>query len=89
MPGGNGIRVDSHIYSGYVVPPYYDSLIGKLIVHADNRDLAISRMLRALNEFIIEGIDTTLDLHKAVLSTKDFKSSNYDIKWLEKFLARK
>ena len=88
-PGGPGVRVDSAAYEKYKVLPYYDSLIGKLIVHADNRDLAISRMLRALNEFIIEGIDTTLDLHKAVLSTKDFKSSNYDIKWLEKFLARK
>ena len=88
-PGGLGVRVDSAAYEKYKVLPYYDSLIGKLIVHADNRDLAISRMLRALNEFIIEGIDTTLDLHKAVISTKDFKSSNYDIKWLEKFLARK
>ncbi|RPH05970.1 MAG: acetyl-CoA carboxylase biotin carboxylase subunit [Alphaproteobacteria bacterium TMED93] len=88
-PGGPGVRVDSAAYEKYKVLPYYDSLIGKLIVHADNRDLAISRMLRALNEFIIEGIDTTLDLHKAVISTKDFKSSNYDIKWLEKFLARK
>jgi len=68
--------------------PYYDSLIGKLIVHAEHRDLAISRMQRALNEFIIEGIDTTLDLHKEVITTKDFKSNNYDIKWLEKYLAR-
>ena len=88
-PGGPGVRVDSAAYEKYKVLPYYDSLIGKLIVHADNRDLAISRMLRALNEFIIEGIDTTLDLHKAVISSKEFKSSNYDIKWLEKFLARK
>ena len=68
--------------------PYYDSLIGKLIVHAENRDLAISRMLRALNEFIIDGIDTTLDLHKEVISTKEFKSYKYDIKWLEKYLAK-
>ena len=88
-PGGPGVRVDSAAYEKYKVLPYYDSLIGKLIVHADNRDLAISRMIRALNEFIIEGIDTTLDLHKAVISSKEFKSSNYDIKWLEKFLARK
>ncbi len=87
-PGGPGVRVDSAAYEKYKVLPYYDSLIGKLIVHADNRDLAIARMKRALNEFIIEGIDTTLDLHKAVISTKEFKSSNYDIKWLEKYLAR-
>ena len=88
-PGGPGVRVDSAAFEKYKVLPYYDSLIGKLIVHADNRDLAIARMKRALNEFIIEGIDTTLELHKAVISTKEFKSSNYDIKWLEKYLARK
>ncbi len=88
-PGGPGVRVDSAAFEKYRVLPYYDSLIGKLIVHADNRELAITRMLRALNEFIIEGIDTTIDLHKAVISTKEFKSSNYDIKWLEKYLARK
>ena len=87
-PGGPGVRVDSAAFEKYKVLPYYDSLIGKLIVHAENRDLAISRMLRALNEFIIEGIDTTLDLHKEVITTKDFKSNNYDIKWLEKYLAR-
>ena len=63
-------------------------LIGKLIVHADNRDLAIARMLSALNEFIIEGIDTTIDLHKEIISTKEFKSSKYNIKWLEKYLAK-
>ncbi len=88
-PGGPGVRVDSAAFEKYQVLPYYDSLIGKLIVHAENRDLAISRMLRALNEFIIDGIDTTLDLHKEVISTKEFKSYKYDIKWLEKYLARK
>ena len=87
-PGGPGVRVDSAAFNKYTVLPYYDSLIGKLIVHAEHRDLAISRMQRALNEFIIEGIDTTLDLHKEVITTKDFKSNNYDIKWLEKYLAR-
>ncbi|MDC3024547.1 acetyl-CoA carboxylase biotin carboxylase subunit [Alphaproteobacteria bacterium] len=88
-PGGPGVRVDSAAFEKYKVLPYYDSLIGKLIVHAENRDLAISRMLRALNEFIIDGIDTTLDLHKEVISTEEFKSNNYDIKWLENYLARK
>ena len=88
-PGGPGVRVDSAAFEKYKVLPYYDSLIGKLIVHAENRDLAISRMLRALNEFIIDGIDTTLELHKEVISNKEFKLNNYDIKWLEKYLARK
>ena len=87
-PGGPGVRVDSAAFEKYKVLPYYDSLIGKLIVHAENRDLAISRMQRALNEFIIEGIDTTLELHKEVITSKDFKTNNYDIKWLEKYLAR-
>ena len=88
-PGGLGVRIDSAAFEQYRVLPYYDSLIGKLIVHANNRELAISKMLRALNEFIIEGIDTTLDLHKEIISTKEFKSNDYDIKWLEGYLAKK
>ena len=88
-PGGLGVRIDSAAFEQYRVLPYYDSLIGKLIVHANNRELAISKMLRALNEFIIEGIDTTLDLHKEIISTKEFKSNDYDIKWLEEYLAKK
>ena len=82
------IPINRTAFENYKVLPYYDSLIGKLIVHAENRDLAISRMQRALNEFIIEGIDTTLELHKEVITSKDFKANNYDIKWLEKYLAR-
>ena len=88
-PGGPGVRVDSAAYKNYKVEPYYDSLIGKLIVHASDRNLAINRMIRALNEFIIEGIDTTLDLHKDIISSKEFKSNNYDIKWLEEYLEKK
>ncbi len=88
-PGGPGVRIDSAAFDKYKVLPYYDSLIGKLIVHANSRDLAISKMLGALNEFIIEGIDTTLDLHKEIISSKEFKSNNYDIKWLEEYLAKK
>ncbi|MBF96751.1 MAG: Biotin carboxylase [Alphaproteobacteria bacterium MarineAlpha9_Bin4] len=88
-PGGPGVRIDSAAFDQYRVLPYYDSLIGKLIVHANNRELAISKMLRALNEFIIEGIDTTLDLHKEIISSKEFKAYNYDIKWLEEYLAKK
>ena len=88
-PGGPGVRIDSAAFNQYRVLPYYDSLIGKLIVHANSRDLAISKMLGALNEFIIEGIDTTLDLHKEIISSKEFKSNKYDIKWLEEYLAKK
>ena len=88
-PGGPGVRIDSAAFEKYRVLPYYDSLIGKLIVHAASRDLAISRMLSALNEFIIEGIDTTIDLHKEIISSKEFKSNSYNIKWLEEYLAKK
>ena len=88
-PGGPGVRIDSAAFEKYRVLPYYDSLIGKLVVHAASRDLAISRMLSALNEFIIEGIDTTIDLHKEIISSKEFKSNSYNIKWLEEYLAKK
>ena len=87
-PGGNGVRVDSAAYQGYSVVPYYDSLLGKLIVHAPDRKEAIARMKRALDEFVIEGINTTIELHKKVISTKDFKNCDYDIKWLETYLER-
>ncbi len=88
-PGGPGIRIDSAAFDKYKVLPYYDSLIGKLIVHANNRNLAIAKMIRALNEFIIDGIDTTLELHRDIISSKDFKLNKYDIKWLEEYLAKK
>ena len=88
-PGGPGVRIDSAAFEKYRVLPYYDSLIGKLVVHAASRDLAISRMLSALNEFIIEGIDTTIDLHKEIISSKEFRSNSYNIKWLEEYLAKK
>ena len=87
-PGGNGVRVDSAAYQGYSVVPYYDSLLGKLIVHANNREEAISRMRRALDEYVIEGIKTTIDLHKKVISTKEFINYDYDIKWLEAYLEK-
>ena len=74
---GFGVRVDSCIYNGYGVVPYYDSLIGKLIVHAENRKEAISRMNRSLNELVVDGIDTTKDLHKKIISSKSFKK--YDL----------
>lgn len=86
-PGGRGVRVDTHIYSGYTVPPYYDSLIAKLIVTGATRDIAIDRMKRALNEFLIEGIKTTIPFQDAILKNSDFRSGNYNIAWVENFLA--
>ena len=87
-PGGNGVRVDSCIYNGYGVVPYYDSLIGKLIVHAENRKEAISRMNRSLDELVVDGIDTTKDLHKKIISSKSFKKYDFNINWLESFLKK-
>ena len=85
---GLGVRVDSCIYNGYAVVPYYDSLIGKLIVHAENRKEAISRMNRSLNELVVDGIDTTKDLHKKIISSKSFKKYDFSINWLEGFLKK-
>ncbi len=87
-PGGLGVRVDSCIYNGYRVVPYYDSLIGKLIVHAENRKEAISRMNRSLNELVVDGIDTTKNLHKKIISSKSFKKYDFSINWLEDFLKK-
>ena len=88
-PGGIGIRMDSAIYNGFKVPPFYDSLIGKLIVHADSRSLALSRLSRALDELIIDGVHTTMDLFKKIIDEEDFKNGDYNIHWLEYWLARK
>ena len=87
-PGGLGVRMDSAIFDGYVIPPYYDSLIGKLIVHGRNRELALSRLRRALSELIVDGIDTTTPLFHALLDEPDIQSGRYNIHWLEKWLAR-
>ena len=86
-PGGIGIRMDSAIYNGFMVPPHYDSLIGKLIVHADSGSMALSRLSRALDELIIDGVDTTVDLFKIILDEEDFISGDYNIHWLENWLA--
>ncbi len=84
FPGGYGVRVDSHIYQDYVVPPYYDSLIAKLIVHARTRDEAIARMLRALEEFVIEGVHTTIPFHIKLLNSPEFRSGvDYDTKFVD------
>ena len=79
--------MDSAIYNGFMVPPHYDSLIGKLIVHADSRSIALSRLSRALDELIIDGVDTTVDLFKRILDEEDFITGDYNIHWLENWLA--
>ncbi|MBE8215854.1 MAG: acetyl-CoA carboxylase biotin carboxylase subunit [Endozoicomonadaceae bacterium] len=83
FPGGNGVRVESHLYQGYVIPPYYDSLIGKLIVWGEDRHSAMVRMNNALNEFIIEGVDTTIPLHKKLIDDAAFKKGGVNIHYLE------
>ena len=88
VPGGLGVRVDSAIYAGYRIPPYYDSLIGKLIVFGKTRTECMMRLKRALGEFVIEGVDTTIPLFQALLKEPDIIDGNYDIHWLEKYLAR-
>jgi acetyl-CoA carboxylase biotin carboxylase subunit len=86
-PGGLGVRVDSGAYQGYKIPPYYDSMIGKLIVHGRNRDECIRRLRRALDEFVVDGIKTTLPLFQDLLQNEDILKGDYDIHWLEKYLA--
>ena len=88
-PGGLGIRVDSQLYSGYRVPPYYDSLISKLIAHGANRNECLMRMRRALDEYVIGGISTTIPLHQKIIAQKRFIDGDYDIHWLEKWMGLK
>ena len=85
-PGGLGVRMDSAIYDGYTIPPYYDSLIGKLIVHGRDRKEALARLHRALGELIVDGVDTTIPLFEALLAEPDIQSGNYNIHWLENWL---
>ncbi len=87
-PGGLGVRVDSGVYQGYLIPPYYDSLIGKLIVHGRNREECMNRLRRCLDEFVVDGINTTIPLFRSLVNDPDIASGNYDIHWLEGFLAR-
>jgi acetyl-CoA carboxylase, biotin carboxylase subunit len=88
FPGGLGVRIDSALYSGYRIPPYYDSLIGKLIVFGKTRTECLMRLRRSLSEFVIEGVETTIPLFQRLLSEPDIIDGHYDIHWLEKFLAR-
>jgi acetyl-CoA carboxylase, biotin carboxylase subunit len=87
-PGGLGVRVDSAVYHGYTIPPYYDSLVGKLIVHGKTRSECLMRLKRALDEFVVDGIETTLPLFRALARDKDIIDGDYNIHWLEDFLAR-
>ena len=88
QPGGKDVRVDTHVYCNYIVPPYYDSMIAKLIVWGEDRERAIAKMKRALEEFEVGGIKTTIDFHKKMMDNPDFLSNNYDTKYIdEKYLA--
>ena len=87
-PGGLGVRVDSAVYHGYAIPPFYDSLLGKLIVHGKTRSECLMRLKRALDEFVVDGIETTLPLFRALAQEKDIIDGDYHIHWLEEFLAR-
>ena len=87
-PGGLGVRVDSGLYSGYTVPPHYDSMISKLIVHGNNRNECLMRLRRALGEYVIDGIATTIPLHQRLTANADIVNGNYDVHWLEKFMEK-
>jgi acetyl-CoA carboxylase, biotin carboxylase subunit len=89
VPGFNGVRVDTAQYSEGVVPPYYDSLIAKLIVHANTRPEAIAKMERALSQFIVQGIETSIPLHQEIFQNEDFRNGNFDTKFMERFLAER
>jgi acetyl-CoA carboxylase biotin carboxylase subunit len=89
VPGGNGVRVDTAQYAEGVVPPYYDSLIAKLIVHGVDRAEAIAKMERALSQFVVQGIDTSISLHQAIFADENFRQGKFDTKFMERFLAKK
>ncbi|TAE16741.1 MAG: acetyl-CoA carboxylase biotin carboxylase subunit [Bacteroidetes bacterium] len=88
-PGGHGVRVDSHVYAGYTIPPYYDSMIGKLITVARTREEAIDTMYRALSEYVIEGVKTTIPFHLQLMQNEDFRAGNFNTKFLESFQMKK
>jgi acetyl-CoA carboxylase biotin carboxylase subunit len=87
-PGGLGVRVDSALYHGYEVPPYYDSLISKLVIHGKSRNECLMRLRRALEEYVIGGIETTIPLHQRLVTAAEFIDGAYDVHWLERFVAR-
>jgi acetyl-CoA carboxylase biotin carboxylase subunit len=85
LPGGFGVRVDTHAYAGYEIPPYYDSLVAKLIVKAKSREEVVEKMYHTLDEFIIEGIQTTIPFHKKLMRNEQFRSGIFDTKFIEQF----
>ena len=87
-PGGHGVRVDSHVYAGYSIPPYYDSMIGKLITVAQTREEAIDTMYRALSEYVIEGVKTTIPFHLQLMQNENFRSGNFNTKFMESFVMK-
>lgn len=87
-PGGHGIRIDTHVYAGYIIPPYYDSMIAKLITVAQTREEAINKMKRALDEFVIEGIKTTIPFHRQLMDNEDYLNGNYTTKFMEDFVLK-
>ena len=87
-PGGLGVRVDSALYQGYMVPPYYDSLVSKLVVQGKSRNECLMRLRRALEEYVIGGIETTIPLHQRLVGAGEFIDGDYDIHWLERFVRR-
>jgi acetyl-CoA carboxylase biotin carboxylase subunit len=89
LPGGPGVRVDTAAYPGWFVPPHYDSLIAKLVVHHRTREMAVARMCRALEAFIVEGIETSVPLHQKILADPDFKSGNFSTRFMDRFVAEK
>jgi len=87
-PGGLGVRIDSALYQGYTIPPHYDSLVSKLIVHGSDRKECLMRLRRALEEYVIGGISTTIPLHQRLAAAPEFIAGDYDIHWLEAFVGR-
>jgi len=88
MPGGPGIRIDGAVYQGYTITPYYDSMISKLIAHGSDREDAINKMKWALSEFIVEGVDTNIDFQLEIIKNSDFRSGNYDIGFLNRYMEK-
>jgi len=88
-PGGLGVRVDSALYAGYVMPPYYDSMVAKLIVSGTTRNECLMRLRRSLEEFVVGGIDTTIPLHRRLIAAPAFLNGDYDIRWLEGFAGER
>jgi acetyl-CoA carboxylase biotin carboxylase subunit len=85
QPGGHGIRIDSHVYAGYIIPPYYDSMIAKIIAVARTREEAINTLSRALSEYVIEGVKTTIPFHQQLMKDENFRKGNFTTKFLETF----